>query len=209
MRTFKCFLNFDKEEKWLHEMAMKGYELFSVGFGYDFREGAPENSIIRIDYRTFSRKSDYIDYCTLFEDSGWKHVAGSRNTGAQYFKKVGESATEDIFSDEGSKAGRYKRLADMWLVLGVVYLPLFVSFVTNGSIHIEAFSNPKMLYYTPQLWEMTGSAFWSHFLFETPFALMRGFAWLVFPVLIIVYFVFAIKAMRLYKKSQRGQGIAG
>ncbi|WP_443659137.1 DUF2812 domain-containing protein [Clostridium algidicarnis] len=33
MRKFKFFINYDKEEKWLNDMAKKGYELETASFG--------------------------------------------------------------------------------------------------------------------------------------------------------------------------------
>lgn len=202
MKKFKFFIDYDKEEKWLNEMAKKGYELENVSFRYKFRFKKPENAIIRIDYRTFKNQKDFIDYCTLFEDSGWKHIAGSKYSGAQYFKKIGENSEDDIFSDGISKAGKYKRLSDMWITLAASYLPILVVFISMGYIDVNAMLNPKLLYYTPGLWKMTGIGFWEHFLFETPFAVSRGFMWLFIPIIIVLYFCFSIKAKILYYKQK-------
>lgn len=56
---------------------------------------------------------------------------------------------------------------------------------------------------TPGLWEKAGSDFWLSFLFETPFALMRGFLWLIFPVNIMLFLYYAIRASILQKKQFR------
>lgn len=202
MKVFKFFIDYDKEEKWLNEMAKKGYELQSACFGYEFRLGKPEDSIIRIDYRSFKNQADYNDYCTLFEDSGWKHVAGSKNSGAQYFKKVDENGTDDIFSDAASKAGKYKRVSDMWITLGLCYFPLVVSLMTTNHYKLSSILHPERLYLTPGLWEMKGLRFVRAFLFETPFAIMRGFSWAILVIAVIMYFAFAIKARMLYKRLQ-------
>lgn len=66
----------------------------------------------------------------MFEDSGWKHIAGSQHSGTQYFLKIREDCTEDIFSDAHSRVGRYKRIAGMWLTMAIIYLPLLVT--NNG-----------------------------------------------------------------------------
>jgi len=39
--------------------------------------------------------------------------------------------------------------------------------------------------------------------FETPFALGRGFAWAFFPITMILYVIFAIKAKRLYELNRK------
>ena len=144
--------------------------------GYQFQRGKPEAETIKIDFRKFRKREDFIDYCTLFEDSGWKHLAGTKSSGIQYFKRIDDTAGNDIFSDNNSKATRYKRYANMFFELAISYLPLLVVFYLADIIDFNAFVNPKELYFTPDLWNKTGSSFWFSFLFETPFALMRGLA---------------------------------
>ena len=47
MHIFKFFIDYTKEERWLNEMAKKGYEVVNKSFGYTFKN---------------------INYCTIFED---------------------------------------------------------------------------------------------------------------------------------------------
>lgn len=203
MRKFKYFIDFDKEEKWLDAMAKQGYHLEDKTFGYKFRLADSEDATIKVDYRKFKKQADFIDYCALFEDSGWKHITGKKGSGAQYFKKMNaESEDDDIFSDKMSKAGKYKRLSEMFIELAVCYLPILVVLMTTDMIHLEAIFNPKQLYLTQGLWEMNGALFWEAFLFETPFALLRGLSWLFFPVAIILFLFFGFKANKLYEKSK-------
>lgn len=205
MKKYKFFIDYDKEEKWLNDMAKEGYQLEEVSFGYKFRNAEPEDTIIRIDYRTFKSEEDFIDYCTLFEDSGWKHISGTKYSGAQYFKKINNSSENDIFSDKLSKAGKYKRVSDMWGTISIAYLPILVVLMTNKAININAIIHPKSLYYTPGLWEMSGIKFWRCFLFETPFAVSRGFMWLFFLVILVLYLSFSIKAKILYNKQKNSK----
>lgn len=202
MWRLKFFVDFEKEEKWLEEMAWKGYQLESNTFGYIFRVGEPEDATIKIDHRVFSRRNDFINYCTLFEDSGWKHIAGNRWSGTQYFKKVDEESEDDIFSDQMSRAGKYKRLSKTFLELAICYFPILLLFMFNDALSLGALVNPKELYLTPGLWDKQGAAFVGSFLFETPFALMRGIACLFIPSAIGMYLVFAYKANRLYEERK-------
>ncbi|NOU91791.1 DUF2812 domain-containing protein [Paenibacillus sp. LMG 31456] len=202
MRKFKFFTNFDKEEKWLNEMAKQGYQFKKKSIGYEFQPSKPENAAIKIDYRTFKKKADFEDYCALFEDSGWKHITGTKSSGYQYFQKADENGSEDIFSDVDSKAVRYKRLSEMWSSLATSFIPIFVVLISTDSIDAAALLNPKLLYYTPGLWEKTGEAFWRSFLFETPFAFFRGFFWMLLPIMIVLYLIFAFKANKQYKQTQ-------
>jgi len=201
MTAFKIFINFTKEEKWLERMAEKGYRLKSASLGYYFTPAPPEKSTIRIDYRIFKKDKDFLDYCTLFEDSGWKHIAGTKNSGNQYFMKSAENGDDDIFSDSLSRAGRYKRMANMWLLLTILFFPIYTALLMSSELKMAAFLNPKSLYFTPGLWEMSGFDFWRRFLFETPFALGRGYGWILVIFIVISYFFCTIKAWILYKST--------
>ena len=203
MYRLKFFLDFQKEEKWLETMANKGYHLQKTFMGYHFQRGNPKTETIKIDFRKFTEREDFIDYCTLFEDSGWKHLAGSKSSGMQYFKKVEDSAGDDIFSDPNSKAARYKRYAKMCNELVLSFIPILIIFYYSDVINLQGFINPKELYFTPGLWDKEGISFWFSFLFETPFALLRGFAWSFIPITIILYLFFGYRSNKLYLQNKK------
>ena len=108
----------------------------------------------------------------------------------------------EIFSDSASSAGRYKRLSNMWLTLTLSYIPILIALINTNFIEWSAIIHPKQLYYTPGLWDMNGFNFWRHFLFETPFALMRGFSWFAFLMIILFYLYCAFKTYRLYQRTR-------
>lgn len=207
MRVYKWFIDFTKEEQWLTKMSKKGYEFINYSFGYKFKKITPEDITYRIDYRTFKSEKDFIDYCTLFEDSGWKHVSGSKYSGNQYFKKTASDSQEDIFSDNLSRASRYKRASNFCLSFSLSYFIILVSLINTGAVNLKGLINPKLLYYTPRLWDKTGLSFLRSFLFETPFALFRGFSWLIFPLFIYFYVYFAFKSSKLYKETVKNDTI--
>lgn len=203
MWQLKCFFDFRKEEKWLEDMGRKGYRLRkSSGGFYQFDYcNTPGEFNIKIDYRYFSKSQDFLNYCALFEDSGWQHIAGSKNSGTQYFVKNRADAGDDIFTDNFSRAGRYKRISFMWMTMAVIYLPLACSFITTGFIRAQSIFNWKSLYLTPGLWELKGIHFWRAFLFETPFALLRGFGWTGFLLVVAIYAYYALKSYLLYRRE--------
>ena len=143
MNKFKYFLNFEKEEKWLEHMASQGFQLKEHRVLYWFESAPPEKANIKIDYRRFKTQEDFIEYRSLFEDSGWQHIAGTKSSGNQYFKRKDENSHDDIFSDAASRAGRYKRLSDVLLSGFIALLPLFVIAVTSGHFNLDGFLNPK------------------------------------------------------------------
>lgn len=203
MWKMKCFLDFRKEEKWLEEMGRKGYRLRKSNSGfYQFDySNIPGEFNIKIDYRYFSKYPDFLSYCVLFEDSGWQHIAGSKNSGTQYFVKSRPDAGDDIFTDNYSRAGRYKRLSYLWMSLAIAYIPIACTFITTGILEAHSIFNWKTLYLTPGLWDMKGARFLRAFLFETPFALMRGFGWTLFLLLVAFYAYYAIKSYLLYRRE--------
>lgn len=196
MKKFKFFLRFDKEEKWLEKMAGQGWFLSRKSFFYEFQRIAPDSKTIRIDFREEKSEKDFIDYCTLFEDSGWKHIAGTKTSGKQYFLKINDDSTEDIFSDKLSRAGRYKTLSNIWLFWAILCIP-FLPTMKNFNILLT----PKEWYLTPGLWELKGISFLWAFLFETPFALMRGIGWLIPVIAILICIGFAMKSRLLYRSA--------
>ena len=131
MNTIKKFKWFwawqdEKEEAWLHEMAMQGFHLRSVslpGF-YEFKTGEPRDDYYRMDYIT--DRKDYQNYLQLFKDAGWEHLG--EMGGWQYFRTMGEgNAIPEIYTDKDSKAQKYQRL----IVILIVFLPIFMTITTR------------------------------------------------------------------------------
>ncbi|MEI8199964.1 MAG: DUF2812 domain-containing protein [Eubacteriales bacterium] len=202
MKKLRFFFDFDKEEKWLQEMAAKGWQLRSVLFTYTFRKSEPAALPIRMDFHTFYSQSRYQDYLTLFEDCGWKHIAGCKSMGMHYFVRIRPDASDDLFSDTASKAGRYKRVSEMWLSLFVCYMVIFSSLLTNSSnsMLLNYTIHPQSAFLTPDLWNLTGSGFWSAFLLESPFAFFRILAPVLFVLFVAFYGICAFAFLHQYRK---------
>ncbi|MDR2196731.1 MAG: DUF2812 domain-containing protein [Coriobacteriales bacterium] len=211
MRVFKTFVDIDKEEAYLRAMAQKGQQLVRyTSYGvYIFRAAEPAPLNYRVDYRIFTGKEQFEEYLTLFADAGWEHVCGSWQSGSQYFlPRPGTVQTEDIFSDEESRAARYKRfgqfnlsfalLCGLW-ALALPVLWGYISGLPSADFHDW--------YLTPELWELSGLRFWRAFLLETPFALMRvGFIPLIELVLLALTALtgyWACRAWWLYRQHKR------
>jgi len=198
MKKFKILRDFDQEEKYLNGMAEQGY-IFKkhsiLGF-YHFEPGQPQNLSYKIDYRIFKDRKDYENYIALFEDAGWKHVYGTKNSGNQYFLPISKKAGTDIFSDRISAAGRYKTLYSICLV-NVVCFVCYLSVVllsSHGGIS-------KIAFLTPGLWERTGKDFWSAFFFELPFVLFRIVPLIFLAVVAAFHGYWALKAKKIYELS--------
>jgi len=206
MTKLKFFLDFEKEEKWLEKMSEEGWLLRKGSLLYHFEQVEPKKREIRIDYREFGSKKDFENYKTIFEDSGWRHLSGTKSSGSQYFLKVNEDSTGEIFSDELSKAGRYKRLADAWVTMAIVFLPFLVMALTGNYAWNDGAADllsPKGWFLTPGLWDLKGAEFVRAFLFELPFALLRGLSCLLPVAAVLVSAIFSLKSERQYRAAVR------
>lgn len=207
MKKIKFFINIEKEESWIESYTLRGYQLIKVVgncyYQFEKQEAFSPAPKVKLDFRCFNRANDFINYLSLFEDSGWKHISGSKSSGVQYFEQMNFSSDENIFSDDESKAARYKRMSQMWLGLFYAYLPILVAFNLTGIFDFRKLVHWKELYYTPGLWEKTGGEFWRAFLFETPFAFERGVLGFLILAICLLYAYFGIKALYLYHTEKK------
>ena len=198
MKKFKVFVDINEEENYLNTMANEGYILksHSAFGGYKFVKDSPQNLQYKIDYRDFKNGSDFYDYIALFEDSGWKHICGTKNSGNQYFLPKSEKSNDDIFSDIESKAGRYLRFRKAMMS----WLISFVLCIVAIMISVD-FNLSRLGFLTPGLWDKSGQEFWNAFLFELPFVSMRILPVIIISILTVIYAVWAVKAKELYERS--------
>jgi hypothetical protein len=193
------FLSIEKEEAWLEEMSAQGWHLVKVpGLCYNFEQGEPEQRVYKIDFRYFKRQDNLEEYTSLFEDSGWQAVDPKRFRNNFYFYTENDGSEKDIFSDEISKAQRSLRFANFTLyTFFITCLPYIV-------LYMNGFLSPEDVgYLTPGLWEMKGFDFVWHFLFETPFVIMRVTG-AYFPlVALLIAAFFLSRSYILYQKKVR------
>lgn len=102
--------NDDKEEKFLGDMALKGYRLTRVRIGkYTFEEDEPRKIKYQLDFKGIGRMKE-DEYLQIYEDAGWKciHTLG----GWYYFEKeyTDEEPDISIFNDNKSLIDKYRRI---------------------------------------------------------------------------------------------------
>ena len=121
IKTFTAW-EFDKEEKWLNDMAAKGLHLCKVGpFKYVFEEGLPGEYVYRmelLDNQPKHQKS--IQYISFIEDTGAEKI-GSLSRWV-YFRKKTDGGAFDLYSDIDS---RIKHL-DKIIAIPCTLLGLFI-----------------------------------------------------------------------------------
>lgn len=194
MKKFRIFLSLKKEEEWINSIQEEGYKLVSVNSVvpmYTFEKLSTKEMFIpyvRLDFREKSmKKTNYEDYVTLFSDSGWKLIKGSRSGGAQYFQQKRPDVSRGIFSDKDSQESAKRRYVKYGYSCGFLFLLCSYSFSRNTSW--TQIINFKSWYLTPNIWNLKGGSFWYAFLFETPFALLRVLPLFFFLFLGIYYLI--------------------
>lgn len=197
MKKMKVFYNFQEEENWLADMAKNGHILKSYSaFGiYTFADEKPQNLSYKIDYKMFTKKSEYISYLALFEDAGWQHVWGTKNSGNHYFLPKDGQSDKEIFSDIESANERYKTLFQICTInlsLWAVYCTILM--------YANDFSFSNFGFLTPGLWDKVGAEFWKSFLFELPFVIGRVGLPVILLAIGILYGYWAIKAKKEYDR---------
>ena len=129
--VFKIFLvwNYDKEERWLNEMAQQGWALMSVGFlYYVFERCEPGAYTIRLEMH--KRDESYVSF---IEQTGAEYVG--RMALWIYFRKSSELGPFDLLSDLDSKIEHLGRISTMLTIFGVMNLGIGVHNSING-LHI-------------------------------------------------------------------------
>ena len=197
-KALKLFVNFDKEESWLNHMAAEGNLVARVGPLYSFAPVSPGSATVRIDYRANMSATDYDDYKSLFLDSGWQHLAGSRSGGAQYFASSSGDASAEIFSEAASKARRYRRAIGLNAALILPFVVILISLWPLDAINL---GSPRELYLTPGIWEMQGWEFTRALLFETPFVVLRAGGPLLIAAGCLVMFALIAYRGILYRRA--------
>lgn len=193
MKKWKLFTSMKDEEGWINRIQSQGYRLTKVNpwLGtYQFEEHQGSPLLVRLDFHKQIKKQDYFEYLSLFHESGWNCLEGSRRCGMHYFQQATASSSTEIFSDRESMVAvhkRYQQFALTYFTIFLVYFFLFYQSNINNGFYPW---NPKSWFLTPGLWEREGTSFWFGFLFEMPFALFRSG---LIPLIFIgfsIYFLF-------------------
>ena len=117
--------DFEKEERWLNEMALDGWALKNAGFcRYTFVRCEPGEYIIRI------QMNKDADYRSFVEGLGAEYVGGCVNW--DYFRRKAELGSFDLFSDIDSRIRHLDRIGKMLWLLCLANLLTGVTNLMNG-----------------------------------------------------------------------------
>lgn len=115
----KIFYDYEKEERWLNSMAAQGYNLVDYSFfaRYTFKKGKPCEYTYRLELlRKSPRDPESLAYLEFMEEAGVECVCTYISW--VYFRKKTAGGPFEIYTDNTSRAGHYKRV---FRFLGVVF----------------------------------------------------------------------------------------
>ena len=109
--------NFDKEEKWLNEMAAKGLALTSVSFfRYEFEDCVSGEYKICLEFLENNLKRvENEKYIGFLEETGAEHVGTF--AGWAYFRKRTTEGNFRLFSDNTSRIKHLTRIINFIILL--------------------------------------------------------------------------------------------
>lgn len=118
--------DFEKEERWLNEMAMNGQRLVGVGFcRYTFEACEPGEYTVRLEMH------DPDDaYLSFMEETGAEYIG--RMAQWIYFCRGAELGPFDIFSDIDSRIKHLDKIGKMLLAIGFANLCIGLANSFNG-----------------------------------------------------------------------------
>lgn len=124
--------DFDKEEKWLNEMAAQGLALVSVGFcTYSFENCLPGEYQVRLELlENLPGNAQSERYIEFLEDTGAEYVGNVMRW--VYFRKPARDGAFDLFSDNASRIAHLNR---MLALLGAIGLMEFSMALNNLSLY--------------------------------------------------------------------------
>lgn len=130
-KTFFAW-NFDKEEKWLNDMAANGLNLVDASlFRYVFEEGPPGEYQYRLEFLdNLPAHPESRQYLYFMEDMGVEHIASVARW--VYFRKKITDEPFEIFSDIDSKIKHLTRLNTLFIALMLMEFGMGLSNLNNA-----------------------------------------------------------------------------
>jgi len=121
-KVFKFFFSYQKELRWLEEMAAQGWLFANITFGvrYTFRRGVPKRMIYDIDRFSLSKKPSLEEirrkemFMEMAREMGWREAAHDEAQNYYFAREYEEGGINCLHNDEESRryrAGKFRALA--------------------------------------------------------------------------------------------------
>ena len=145
----KLFWDYEKEERWLNQMASKGLNFIDFTFcRYLFEQGTPGEYIYRIELLPqMASHPESQAYIEFMESVGVEYMG--KWVRWVFFRKKASDGPFEIFSDYESKIGHYKRISTLFGVVGGFNLLVFVNNLVHGIRALLKYNNHFLAYFSP------------------------------------------------------------
>lgn len=113
---YRLYLDYEKEEKWINEMAAQGWHLEKWFLNrFAFTKGEKGAFTYRNEFLGAMSKQEKQDYFELLKDSGITIIY--ELGGWVYMKKASAEGPFELYTDTHSKIDYYKRMLNIFLLL--------------------------------------------------------------------------------------------
>jgi len=130
VRKWVWVWDFEKEERWLNEMATSGWLLEEVGFcTYHFERCEPGEYTVRLEMHG---KDD--GYISFMEEMGAAYVGNYMQW--LYFRRKTVDGRFDIFSDIDSRIAHLEKIGKLLKVVGVANLVIGIANSINPAVNM-------------------------------------------------------------------------
>jgi hypothetical protein len=151
----KLFVNFEKEERWLNDMASKGLNFIDYTFGrYLFEDGKPGEYIYRLELLgELPSHPESKAYIKFMEEAGIECVGSYMRW--VYFRKKAVDGPFDLYTDYDSRIKYFKRVATLIGSLGALNLIVAIFNVVLGLTITRENGFSFNLYFSVVNWAVT------------------------------------------------------
>ena len=136
-RVHRIFVDFEREERWLNDMAARGLALVRYTWGtYHFDVCAPGEWTYRIQLLDAdAHAAASTEYLGLAAQAGAEAVTTYRNW--VYFRRRSADGPFELFSDLDSRLAHYRRVLAPYVVITVVLSVLMATSVSRLVMSLE------------------------------------------------------------------------
>lgn len=127
---------FEKEERWLNDMAALGWNLMdTTGVRYVFERGTPGEYRFKLELLdAMPNTAESQRYLRFMEDAGIEQVASCGRW--VYFRRRAADGPFDLFSDLDSRIAHLRRIRTLFLtLLGVELLAVVLQIIAYGHMY--------------------------------------------------------------------------
>lgn len=116
--------DFDKEEKWLNDMAAKGLALVSTGFcRYTFEDCTPGEYNVRIELLdNLPGSAESQQYIKFIEDTGAEWIGSYMRW--VYFRRKTDNGEFNLYSDTPSRIKHLNRVLFLLVTIGILEISI-------------------------------------------------------------------------------------